>query len=263
MLELNGYPDRDPCLAVKFPTDYYSGLYAFGCTLACYINASKTGKGESIDFAQYEIGVSCQAALPGMWLNNRNQEPREGSQRYDTAGVGYYTCKDGQGVYTILLGLGVLKKLLPFIGIEYGSELFPAGITRVLRKDKEQNDAYEAALEAYFSSKTALEAETELSDLGVACCRSMNYEMMENDPHYIARETFIEWESVKGEKIRGVAPIPRYKNNPAVIWRGCPSVGMDNEDILEEAGYSAEQIAEFYEKKVLHHSDVVRIGGTG
>jgi L-carnitine CoA-transferase len=91
----------------------------------------------------------------------------------------------------------------------------------------------------------------------------MTYAMMEEDEHYIARETFIEWDSVKGEKIRGVAPVPRYKNNPQVIWRGCPSIGMDNEDILEEIGYNQEEIAKLYEKGVIKQSDVVRIGGTG
>jgi len=263
MLELNGYPDRDPCLAVKFPTDYYAGFYTFGCTQAAYINALKTGKGESIDLAQFELGASCQAGLPGQWLNAGFQEPREGSRRYDTAGVGYYKCKDGAGVYTILIGLGVLKKAIPFLGLEYGGDLFPEGITRILRQDQQQNDVFEEALQKYFDTHTALEAETELSGMGCSCSRSMTYKMMEEDAHYKAREVFVEWENVHGEKIRGVAPLPRYKNNPALIWRGCPSIGMDNDDILEEVGYTPEQVAALYEKKILKQSDTVRIGGTG
>ncbi|MDR0434063.1 MAG: CoA transferase [Gracilibacteraceae bacterium] len=262
LLEINGYPEQDPCLAVKFPTDYYSGLYAYGCSLAGYINAQKTNRGESIDLAQYEVGLSCQAGLPGNWLNAGKQEPRDGSKRHDTAGVGYYVCKDGAGVYTILIGLNVMKRLFPLIGLEYGQPPFPDGVTRVLRKDKAAAELYERKVTEYFLSKTALEAETELSAQGIPCARSMNYAMMETDPHYIARKSIIEWETVKGEKIRGIAPIPRYKNNPTVIFRGCPSVGMDNDDILAEVGYNQEQIKEFYEKKIIKQSDIVRISGT-
>jgi L-carnitine CoA-transferase len=155
-----------------------------------------------------------------------------------------------------------MKRLFPLIGLEYGKAPFQDGITRVLRKDKEIAELYEQKVTEYFLSKTALEAETELSAHGIPCARSMNYAMMETDPHYIARKSIIEWETVKGEKIRGVAPIPRYKNNPTVIFRGCPSVGMDNDDILAETGYSQEQIKEFYEKKIIKQSDFVRISGT-
>jgi L-carnitine CoA-transferase len=262
LLELNGYPEQDPCLAVKFPTDYYSGLYAYGWSLAAYINASKTGKGESIDLAQYEVGLSCQAGLPGNWLNAGKQEPRDGSKRHDTAGVGYYTCQDGAGVYTILIGLNVMKRLFPLIGLEYGQGLFPEGTTRVLRKDKEAAAVYEKAVTAYFQSKTALEAETELSEHGIPCMRSMTYAMMETDPHYLARQSITEWETVKGEKIRGVAPVPKLKNNPTVIFRGCPSIGMDNDDVLAEAGFTAAEIKELYTQKIIKQSDIVRIAGT-
>ena len=32
------------------------------------------------------------------------------------------------------------------------------------------------------------------------------------------------------------------KNNPGQIWCGAPKLGQDNEDILEELGYSNEEI---------------------
>ncbi|MEG2024951.1 MAG: CoA transferase [Gordonibacter sp.] len=259
MLQLNGFPDRDPALAMKFPTDYYAGLCAFGETLAAYICATKTGKGESIDLAQYEISASCQSALPGQWLNQGKQEVRDGSKRVDTAGVGYYTCKDGKGVYCIFIGAGVLRKIIPLFGLEYGSELFPKGVTRILTVNKEATAAFEEVITKYLSSKTAIEAETELCAMGIPISRVMDYQMMEEDEHYKARETFIEWESVTGGTIKGVAPVPRFQNHPAQIWRGCPSIGMDNDDILEELGYSQSEIDSFYDDKLIKQDDMVRI----
>lgn len=254
---LNGFPDREPILAQKFLSDYYSGLLAYGSVLAAYIKRLKTGEGESIDLAQYEVAVRCLGPLYGQWLMTGVQEPRQGSKG-TKAGVGYYECKDGYGIYAILIGVSVLKRLIPFLGLEYGTELFPEGMANVSR-DTPAEDVFENALHEFFSSRTSIEAESQLLANGFPCARVMDFAAMEQDPHYQARETFIEWENVKGEKMRGITPVPRFKNNPQQIWRGCPTVGMDTEDILADLGIvDAERIAELYEKKIVQKRDIVR-----
>ena len=65
--------------------------------------------------------------------------------------------------------------------------------------------------------------------------------------HYIARESITKWERVDGTEIIGQNVTPKLKNNPGQIWRGCPTVGMDNEDILREAGFDEEYIRSCYE----------------
>ena len=85
----------------------------------------------------------------------------------------------------------------------------------------------------------------------------MNYEMMENHPHYLARGTWTEWDTVDGRTVKGVASVPRFKNNPSQIWRGCPSQGMDNDDVLAEIGFDKGEIAAFYEKGILRKTDYV------
>lgn len=258
MMELNGFPDRDPILAQRFPTDYYNALFAYGSILAAYIKAQKTGAGESIDLAQYEASVRCQGPLYSQYLMEGKQEPRQGSENPNKAGVGYYTCKDGGGMYTIFINEGVMKRLIPFLGLEYGSELFPEGMTAVSR-NTEAADIFEKAIRDYLASKTAMEAEAELLSHGFPCCRVLGYAEMEADPHYRARETFIEWENVRGETIKGIHPFPRFKNNPARIWRGAPTIGMDTEDVLADIGIADEALVrDLYEKKIIQKKDILR-----
>ena len=96
-----------------------------------------------------------------------------------------------------------------------------------------------------------------MSEINVPCSVVMNYEMMENHPHYLARNTWIEWETVDGRTVKGVTSVPRFKNRPSQIWRGCPSQGMDNEDILSEVGFTEDEIMKLYEVKVLRKSDYI------
>ena len=81
----------------------------------------------------------------------------------------------------------------------------------------------------------------------------MTHEMAAEHPHYIARETFTEWEAVDGRTLKGVNTMPKIANNPQQIWRGCPTPGMDTDDILLDHGYTSEQIAALRENGILRH----------
>ena len=56
-----------------------------------------------------------------------------------------------------------------------------------------------------------------------------------------------------GKKWKSVRPTPYFKRDTSQIRRGTPILGMDNEDLLEEVGYSAEEIASLYEQGVIIH----------
>lgn len=60
-----------------------------------------------------------------------------------------------------------------------------------------------------------------------------------------------------GERMTGVRPTPCFANNPSKIWRGTPVLGMDNEDLLEEIGYTGEEIAMLKEKKVITYGSSI------
>ncbi len=255
---LNGYKDGPPYMIQKFVTDYYAGLFAYGSALAAYVNALRTGKGESFDLAQFEAAVRCQAGLYSKWFDKQVQEERGAGAPRDniSAGCGYYECADGEGVYLFTAGASTVKKAIDFFGLEYGSELFPEGMPSV-GINSEGAPVYDGAIEQYCSEHTAAEFADAMAKIGIPCSVVMSYEMMENHPHYVARGTWVEWDTVDGRKAKGATSVPRFTNQPSQIWRGCPSQGMDNDDILAESGFSEDEIAALYEKKVLRKSDYV------
>ena len=84
----------------------------------------------------------------------------------------------------------------------------------------------------------------------------MNYEQAKVNPQYMAREVFTTWTAADGKTlIPGVNVMPKLARNPGRIWRGAPNVGMDNEDILSQLGYSDGEIKEMYEQGILDRKE--------
>lgn len=250
-MRMNGIEGQPSVPAMPFPGDYTAAFYAFGMSLAALHKRRETGRGESIDLAQFELMLRIQANYPTDYLRYGLDYVKEGTHSRICAGYGTYRCGDGEEIYLLFLGAGSVARGLELLGLEVGGELFPKGASLV-PIESAGAPVLEAALEKYLASHTAAEAEAAFCAARVPCSRLMDYEQAKNNPQYVAREVFTTWTAADGRtEIPGVNVMPRLKNYPGRIWRGAPNIGMDNEDILGELGYSAEQIAAMYEQGLL------------
>lgn len=254
---MNGFPDRPSMPTNPLTADYVSALFAFGISLAALMKSRETGRGESIDLAQYEVLMRTQSRYPMDYLMEGRKFVKEGSHSAFFAGYGTYCCRDGKEVYMLFLGQGVLKRGLPFMGIEYGTDRVPYG-TNVIYLDSPEGKMLEERIKEFCAQHNAEEVEKALLAAGVPCSRVMSYEDCLSDPQYQAREVFVEWEAVNGDKVKGVNIFPKLKNYPGRIWRGAPNIGMDNEDILAELGFSEAEIKGLYEKKIITQRGYVK-----
>lgn len=248
-----GFPDRKPIAGVPFAADYTTGLYGAFAVMAALYRAKMTGQGEMIDIAQYEVMLRSQIYMTD-YLTDGTTYVREGSKSAVYAGWGTYTCKDGGDVYLVFIGGGVLKKGLPFLGLEFGSEDFPAERS-IYTIDSAGGRKIEEKLAAYFATRTADEAVSEMQANSIPVSKIMTYADLAVDPHVKQRKIFTEWKSVKGKTIKGMDVLPKLKNNPGKVWRYAPYLGQDNEEILGELGYSEEEIKVLYEGKVIGKND--------
>lgn len=252
---LQGFEDKDPNPARYLTSDYMAGYCAAVAALGAYINALKTGEGESIDLAQYEATLRCQANMAPEYFNHGVQTKREGSHNQVYAGWGVYKCMDDKYVYLLILGGAIVRKAINILGLEYGGELFPENIGGVLMGTPAAQ-VLEETIAKFAASHTAEEMENAFWPNGVPCCRIMGYADMIDHPHYKARGSLVQWPAVEGsayegQMLTGVASPLRFAKNPTQIWRGCPTIGMDNDDVLEELGFTPEQIQELYDKQVV------------
>jgi len=247
---LNGMPDPNPPMrANPYTCDYVAALNACWAALAAYIKAQKTGKGESIDVAQFEVMMKIQCHYPMMFFNKDTQLERAGNADPLFAGYSAYKCQDGNYVFLGVVGGGPMKRALPVLGLD-GDPDFPDGI-QIAYVGTPAGEKIEKAIQGFCDAHSAEEVDAMFLEAKVPCSVVMNYEMAQRNPHYIARETFIEWDDPVHGKVKGVGMVPKFKKNPGQIWRGAPSYNTDTADVLAELGYSADDIKALYEKKVI------------
>ncbi len=247
-MDMNGFSDRPAIPAFPQVSDYYAGFTALAGGLAALLHAQKTGVGDSIDVAQYEAMVRCSGYYVMNYLNTGTL-PQRGVTF--NAGMGTYPCRDGIGLYIMILGTGVLRKACQVLGLDYGAEPFYEGISGA-RKQTPAGDVLETALLEYLSSHDSSEAEAIFQDAGIPCSRVNTFAMCETNPQFVQRKTFTSWENAYDDgETRGVNVVPRLTRNPGRISRGMPLVGQDNEDILSNLGMSELEIASLYDQGII------------
>ncbi len=237
----NGFPDRKPVPAFPYVGGYITALFsAFAVACALY-RREKTGKGEVIDVAQYEVMMSVQGQQVSTFLNTGALPVREGNMNPLLAGCGLFECKDGRDVYMALAGSGVTVNALKLFGLAEDPDFQPLG-QPMYTKGTPGGDKFQNAVIRFCSSHTAEELEKAFIAAGLPVSRVFSYEDAVENPQYRLREVFTEWENTRGDRIRGVNIFPKMCENRNRIWRGLMDIGEDTGDILEELGYSADEI---------------------
>lgn len=251
IMYLNGEADGDPMPCNPYIADQLTANMCTWSGLAGYINAQKTGKGESFDIAAYEVCLANQAYYENAWNFGKRNE-RMGSKNF-IAGWGIYNCTDGQ-IYSTPIGASFKFKGVPYLGLN-AEELGLVGTKSYLVDGVDAGaPVIIQALKDFCKDKTVMECDQLLNDHGIACSPITNYDNARSNPHMIAREDIITIND-NGREFYTTNIFPKTKNYPNHIWRAAPTAGKDNEDILEELGYSAEEIEKLYGSEVLFRRD--------
>jgi len=248
---LNGYPDRPPIPAAPYPADCITGLFGTISALAALQRAQRTGIGESVDVSQFEAMMRVQSAAFGTFLDRDEvQPPREGNSHPVAAGYGLYTCKDGETVFLQTAGAAIVKRAVKLLGLDYGSDDFPAGAPAIF-KELPSGQLFEERMIEFCMGRTSVEVDDQLNELNIPCSIVYDYKRCMADPHYAARQVFTEWPNADGDMRKGINVIPKFIKNPGQIWRGSPRIGTDNDEVLKSAGYSEEEISKLWDLDVL------------
>ncbi len=258
---LNGFPGCPPNVTKPFLGDFCTALMGAWSVLAAVIRARETGEGESIDCTQFESLVRLQGATLSDGINHGIQPPRIGNEDLVGACAGAQKCLDGY-VQVAVGGAGPVRKLVEFFGFADDPDFQPLGtyasITRApgcksLDEPLPARAAkFRKALDEWCEAHTVDEVNTTFSQMGVPVSPHMTYAMMLEDPHYQAREVFIDvHDEITDKDVKQVNMMPKFTKHPGQVVRGGAKYNADTEDILEEFGYSPEEIELLYEKGVI------------
>lgn len=226
-----------------------AAMYAVWGALAAYYRSMTTGEGESVDVAQVEVMWRAQSGDNYRYFNKGTVSGPKGNEDSIAACFRCFKCKDGEYVFIAMAGPAVIGKALQFFGYELGSELFPKGPWVVQRTEGAK--VITETVERYCAENDSAVALEQMTKAGIPCSLVMTYETATADPHYQARQVFAEWQTASGDTVKGVNFMPKTSKNPTVLCNSAPMWGESNEQVLDEIGYSAEEIEQLYAKSII------------
>ena len=249
MMHLTGFPDPDPPVrAVPWIGDRITSLFCLWSSLAAYIYAQRTGKGQVIDLAQYEAVHQILAGTMVAYYELGLERGRSGNkaglfQPYDV-----YQAKDG---WVIVAAVGnVFSRVCRVLGLDADDQKWK---TAAGEPETVEGIEFDAILRGWVEERTVAEVVEIMNAAEVASCPIMTPREIAEDPHYRMRNMHIEWEDINlGRKVKGVGITPKFSLTPGEVWRGSVPLGYDNETVFTKLlGLDPAELAQLQEQGVV------------
>jgi crotonobetainyl-CoA:carnitine CoA-transferase CaiB-like acyl-CoA transferase len=206
------------------------GMHAALCILAALVARSLHGVGQYVDCAMTDGVVSLMHMEPIL----RHTTGLRGLPYYDV-----FETADGKWFSVGNVEPWLWENFCRALGRE---DLIP------LQREIDRYDELHAELRAIFRERSRDEWFDFFRDKDVCAAPVHEVEEAERDPHLREREMFVELEHEKFGKIKQVGIAMKLSETPGRIrFPGC-SPGRHTDEILEELGYSEEEIGELRDK---------------
>lgn len=238
LLGLTGEPDGRPIQSAGQIADLGGGalMAAFGIMAALH-EARKSGEGQLVDISMADGALSWLAMVAGAYLCD-GEVPKRGDGQLTGRFVCYlpYEAKDGWVTMGALEpqfwarfcnGVGrpdLIEKQFERTGSEAWAEIAEVFKSKTRAEWKAFNDEHDAMIEPVLDLDEALE-----SDL------------------VREREMVVEWEQPELGPVRQLGVPVKLSRTPGDVHAPAPALGEHTEEVLADAGFSADEIAALIE----------------
>lgn len=216
---------RPPMQSGTAINDLVTGLGAATAALMALHHAERTGEGQVVDVAAYELFFLMMENMALDYFARGEVRTRHGAAHPRLYPYGIYPARDGWIALAAPTPLS-WKKLRELVGLP----AVPAWETMAGRS------AARAEIDARLRAFTSVRSVEELEGLGerndVAFAPILTMREIANNPQYAAREMLLGWEDPVAGPVRGAGVTPKLSRTPGRVWRGAPWLGQDNASVL-------------------------------
>jgi succinyl-CoA---D-citramalate CoA-transferase len=245
---ITGFPERPPVRPNLSIGDTLASLHGVIGALMALHQVTSGGSGQIIDVALYESVFNCSESLLPEYDAQGYVRGRSGSVLPGIAPSNLYPCNDG--AYVLIAGNAdsLYKRLMSAIGREDLRD-DPA----LARNDGRaaQMERIDAAISNWTSSRSQQEVLTAMEKAEVPAGRIYTAADIAADPHYAARGMIESVIAGDGEPLKVPGIVPKLSATPGAIRSAAPRLGEHTEEVLQEIGYSAPQIAGLRESRII------------
>ncbi len=232
LLYLTGYADRPPVRPGIIIADYLTGVFnALSIMIALYNRDIQRGGGQSVDLTLYEsLFRVLEHTLPA-YDKLGIVRGRSGNRLANSAPLDNWETSDGQFISIAAPGDQLFPRLASAMG---RPELVDDPRFASLPKRAENSDAINGIVADWCKQHTAEEIESIMLERDVPVARALNIEDIVNDPHYVARESFVTVDDPRAGPIKQPAVYPRFSETPGAVRRPAPALGEHNTEVYRD-----------------------------
>ncbi len=248
MMSQTGFPDPiPPTRAAPWTGDYITALFTMWSSLAGLTYARTTGKGQSIDVAQYEAIHKTLGGTMVEYFQNGIVRERSGNRAQGFQPLDSFQASDG---WVVMGAIGdVYSRMLGVIGLDPADPKWETARTQL---ESIEGIEFDAILRGWISERTVKEVVTAMAAANVPCSPIMTSKDIADDPQYRARGMHVEWEDEQVGKVKGIGVAPKFSLTPGKIVRGSVPIGHDNDRVYREMlGVSADELESLRRDKII------------
>jgi len=236
----NGFADREPVLPPLALADMIAGLYgAFATTAALRARDRGAARGQIIDLSLIESMFSVLGPEAAVHRLTGAVKERVGSSSQTSAPRNVYRCADGKYVALSASIQSMARRLFETIG---RSDMNKDARFRTNSDRVEHRSLVDAALGAWFATKTRDQALTVMREAGVTVGPVYDIADVVKDAHVREREIVVEVEDADLGSLPMHNIVPRLSQTPGAWRRPAPRLGEHTDAVLAEAGLDGDAI---------------------
>jgi crotonobetainyl-CoA:carnitine CoA-transferase CaiB-like acyl-CoA transferase len=238
-MALTGEPDAGP---TRFPTpmaDITSALYATIAVLAALYERRESGAGQIVDLALLDGQTTWLANVASAYLATGNPPRKRGNAHPNIAPYQPFRAKDGW----LILAVGTeaqwarFLEVLPDGGTLGTNDAFTTNADRVANREQ-----LETAINSRLADGSVDEWIDRFGGAGIPCGPILTPEAALKHPQLLARDMVVRMAHPKAGEIRTLGNPIKLSRTPTVPPVAAPTLGQHTREILEEIGFSSEEV---------------------
>ena len=238
LMSITGMPGSDPVKVGVPICDLACALYGALAIVAALYDRSRTGLGQYIDVSLLEAGVSLAVWEAGKYLATGEIARPQGSAHQANAPYQAIRTQDGW----VTVGAATEKTWLAFCNATGLSSLPQDPRFSEMNRRYQNREALIAAIERVTVRQPSQHWLSVLEAAGVPCAPIQDYGQVFQDSHLLARQFYWDAPHPVLAPLRQIGSPMRFSRSAPRRERAGPRLGEDSAPVLEEAGFSLDEI---------------------
>jgi crotonobetainyl-CoA:carnitine CoA-transferase CaiB-like acyl-CoA transferase len=237
VMSVNGEPGSDPLKCGIPIADLSAGMFGVIGILAAHASRVTTGAGQHIDVSLYESALALSIwETAELWTTGEVPGPVGSAHRMSAP---YQKLRTADG--HIVIGANN-QRLWAALCTVLGRPDLESDARFAVNADRMRHrDELTVELESALMKRQSEELVETLLAAGVPAAPIQDYRQASDDPHTTARDMVVVMEHPVEGKVKGLGIPVKMSATPGTVRRAAPMLGQHTDEVLAEAGFTAEQ----------------------